>query len=189
MAKHKKKLSFHLPIKEEDAIKAIRLMDACKTALDHPDCPFDVNAIYENPQIVPSDLVEQVNRIDPCQLGDPGIIVSYEKTGNLWIRHDQSANLGFLMRYLGEVLNGSDLESRGFEYSDDCSEPYVGAFGGGVMFITKHQAAHFSTYEMLCMLERMVNEQRDSALPGLDPQKQTKQEGASQGGDVRKKLH
>jgi hypothetical protein len=130
-------MSFNLPITEENGVKAVRLLDVCKAALDNYTSSLDVHAIYEDPKIVPPDLVEQVKRIDPCQLGESGIIVSYEETGQLWVRHDKLANLKFLNRYLWEVLQQSGQEVWGFEYSDDCSESYVGAFGGGVIIIRK----------------------------------------------------
>ena len=84
------KTSFTLPLPKEPGIKAVRLFNACKAAVD--ECkkrPSDVKAIYENVKVVPTDLVEQVSRIDPCSLGDPGVRISYEETGCLWVRHGQ----------------------------------------------------------------------------------------------------
>jgi hypothetical protein len=190
MAKHGIKMSFNLPIIEENGVKAIRLLDACKTALDNYKAfSLDVKAIYENPEIVPPDLVEQVKRIDPCELGESGIIVSYEGTGQLWVRHDESANLKFLNRYLWEVLQESGIEAWGFEYSDDCSEPYVGAFGGGVIVITKGQVRQFLTYDMLCMLQHWLKKDGESALPDPGPVQYRDEEASSQSGNARKKLH
>jgi hypothetical protein len=180
MAEHRKKLSFHIPLKEDEAAKAVRFFDGCKMALDHcKHSSVDANAIYENPETVPPDLVDQLKRIDPCRLGSPGFLVSYEKTGHLWIRHDESANLEFLTRYLSEVVQETGLQEWGFEYSDDCSQPYVGAFGGGVMLITKQGMEHFRTYDMLCILQRM-NEQRKALAHGLDPRRHRILESADQ---------
>jgi hypothetical protein len=191
MATYGIKTSFELPITKEAGVKAIRLLDACRAALDNRKAfSLDVNGIYDDPERVPPDLVEQVRRIDPCPLGNPGFIVSYEETGQLWVRHEKSANLQFLIRYLQEVLQETGLGVWGFEYSADCSEPYVGAFGGGAIVITEHRARQFLTYDMLCILERKVTEEGESGLPDPGPVQYPEQGGSPQSrNNARKKLH
>ena len=162
MTEYQAKLSFTLPLTEEQAAFAFRLLDACKTAILNWDGdPSTLNTIYDNNELVPADLVDHVKRIDPCSIGDPGIIVSYEEMGSLWIRHDRSANLPFLLAYLKEIMRAyEDVEPRGFEWCCDCSGPHVGAFGGGAAMVSKDDSVDLSTHDLLPILDGMLAERR-----------------------------
>jgi hypothetical protein len=70
--------------------------------------------------------------------------------GRLWVTDQESVDVCLLAERLQAIMRHFDIEGRGgFEYSEDCSKPRLGAYGGGACVITKDSIEPFHSSRWL----------------------------------------
>jgi excisionase family DNA binding protein len=156
-----KKLSFIVPLTKEESDFPQRLLHASNEVLEKASWNADraeLDAIYDNTDVVPADLRESIRRMDPRSFRETGILASYEETPKgeesglwieetgLWVRHDQSANVEFVASWLQEILiKFGHPVAIGFEWCWDCSRPVLTVYGGGACVVNKDGPTWFDS--------------------------------------------